>query len=110
MPPFSPIPSKNRGDKKMIVCNQCKKELTGEPTISIREKGRLPGEYKRKSFCSKECLLIHYDQPIKLQNKFFEKFSGKKKQNIQERIDIAAEELKTNNLGGSEIELGKPLV
>jgi len=99
----------------MIVCNQCKKELTGEPTISIREKGRLPGEYKRKSFCSKECLLVHYDQPIKPQNKFFENFSGKKKQNIQERIETAAREItvkdiRKNEGEGDPSELGKPLV
>ena len=98
----------------MIVCNECRKEITNEPTISIREKGRLPGEYKRKSFCSKECLLIHYDKPFKPKNEFW-KFHGKQKQNIQERIETAAREItvkdiRKNEGEGDPSELGKPLV
>jgi hypothetical protein len=90
----------------MMVCDECKKEI-GTSSIEIMEENHLTK--KHKIFCNKECLLIHYDKPFKPKNEFW-KFHGKKKQNIQERIDIAAEELKTNNLGGSEIELGKPLV
>jgi hypothetical protein len=96
----------------MMVCDECKKEIG---TNSIETMEQTPLGKKHKIFCKKECLLIHYDKPFKPKNEFFEKFSGKKKQNIQERIETAAKEITVKDIRKNEgevdpIELGKPLV
>jgi len=95
----------------MIACNQCKKEIK-DKRIMTREITTLG--HTDKEFCNTECLLIYYDKPSKPKNEFW-KFHGKKKQNIQERIEIAANEItvkdiRKNEGGVDPIELGKPLV
>jgi len=89
----------------MIACNQCKKEIK-DKRIMTREITTLG--HTDKEFCNTECLLIYYDKPSKPKNEFFEKLPWKK-QKTQEPTELAAKEPKTNELGGSEIELGKSL-